>query len=360
MLERSAVDIAWDAAFSNKPLAGRLENLRKLSSREYYISEYRLSSLHQIVLVAESFDLEPLLRHLSCSAIDERDAQGRTALYWAALRGDSHYVSLLLKAGADYDSADDYGSRILSAAVISNNTQCVQAVLQANCNIHYIDADGYTPLHRCGRYSDNVEIVKLLLAYGADVNAKETRGFTPLMIATYNRHSHVARLLIDRGAKLDVQAKKGECALHHAIMAGDHHTVRYLLDRGADYRLRTNAKEMFLHYVARKTGDQKMLSILQAFPLTDAETTHKSRSLYSSALQLATSSPGCDSEWLEMFTALLRSYTHQEPLEKLNVGVQSKSPCSPNSCSKGARGCDSCADTVQELAFLLKVESAHA
>ena len=294
-----------------EPSARRLTSLRAFSSRKHYVSEYRLGRLHQAVLDQAPTQLEPLLFLSPHSTIEERDAHGQTPLYWAALRGDSHAVSLLLAAGADYNSTNAQGASVLTAAIRSTKTQCVQKLLENGCNVKHANADGYTSLHHSCRHSDDIEVTKALLARGADKDAKEVLGYTPLMIATFNRHHKVAKFLIDQGADLNAQARNGECALHHAIMAGDHPTARYLLERGADYQLRTKAGETFLHYTARKTGDQEMVSMLQSFSLGNTKSTHKVRSDCSSALQVAATLPGCNHKWLEMFMALIHTFADE-------------------------------------------------
>ena len=302
-----------------EPSARRLTSLRALSSRENYVSEYRLGRLHEAVLGLAPTQLEPLLLLSRPSTIKERDAHGQTALYWAALRGDSHAVSLLLAAGADCNSTNTQSASVLTAAIRSTNTQCVQKLLEKCCNVKHTNADGYTSLHCSCRHSDDIEVAKALLARGADKDAKEVLGYTPLMIATFNRHHRVAKFFVDQGADLDAQARNGECALHHAIMAGDHHTAHYLLEKGADHQLRTKASETFLHYTARRTGDQKMVSMLQSFSLGNAKSTHNARSDCSSALQLAVSSLGCDRKWLEMFRALIHTFAGVHSPEGLTL-----------------------------------------
>ena len=297
----------------------RLANLCTFKSREDYILENRFSYLHQTVLALLPFGLEPLLQQVPSHTIDEKDANGYTALHWAALRGDSHSASLLLSAGADNKSTDNHGSTVLTAAIRSDNPECVQKVLEGDCDINHTDTAGQTPLHRSCRYSNNVELTNTLLTRGANINAKNALGYTSLMIATFNKHTRVAKFLIDQGADLNIQASNGECALHHAIMVGDHETVHSLLERGADYRVRTNAKEIFLHYAARRTGDKNVIKVLLSFDLKGTEGSNECRSLSSTALQIASSSTENSDEWLGMFSALVLKFQHGSPHEDLKV-----------------------------------------
>ena len=70
--------------------------------------------------------------------------------------------------------------------------------------------------------SSSPELVKTLLDAGADVNAKDGRGMTPLMLAVATNHQNpaVIRMLLDRGANVDVQSNAGETAADWARKVG--------------------------------------------------------------------------------------------------------------------------------------------
>jgi ankyrin repeat protein len=90
-------------------------------------------------------------------------------------------------------------------------------------------------------YADNIEVVTLLLDRGADVNAKDEDGNTPLIVALSNPQTNdlnVIKLLLDRGADINAKNNDGRTALTYA-MDEDIPVIRLLLDRGAD----VNAKD---------------------------------------------------------------------------------------------------------------------
>ncbi|KAL9119073.1 MAG: hypothetical protein Q9187_004374 [Circinaria calcarea] len=305
-MRRSAIDIAWEVALTSNKLAKRMHILLALSSFQTYTLEHNLSPLHKTVLGLTDADLKSLLKRTTHNAVNDKDTHGQTALYWAALRGDSQAVSLLLAAGADVSIQTDRGARALNAALMSCDAQCVQKILKNDYDINYTQVDGCTPLHYSCRYKHSVKTVKAFLDLGADINAKEALGYTPLMIATFNRRTAVAMILIDQQANLDAQARNGECALHHAIMAGDHNTIRYLFEKGASCRLKTTARETLLHYAARRYGDQALLRILESFDLQSIGAEERNHPQKLTALQVAETNHACDVEWLEMFRALVR------------------------------------------------------
>jgi len=86
------------------------------------------------------------------------------------------------------------------------------------------------------------ESMDALLAAGADVEHRDTRGFTPLMIAAWTGRVDAARRLLDYGAKTDNRdTTKGRTALMWAALKGHAAFVRLLLKRGADPALQDNA-----------------------------------------------------------------------------------------------------------------------
>ena len=81
----------------------------------------------------------------------------------------------------------------------------------------------------------NVEVVKLLLAQGADVNGRETRrGQTALMWAVEQKHPQIARLLIEHGADVHARSRGGFTPLLFAAQQDDLDSVRVLLAAGVD------------------------------------------------------------------------------------------------------------------------------
>lgn len=62
----------------------------------------------------------------------------------------------------------------------------------------------------------DIDLVKKLVEYGADINDKIQRGITPLMMATRYQNVEMVKFLLSKGAKLDVKDDNGKTALDHA------------------------------------------------------------------------------------------------------------------------------------------------
>jgi ankyrin repeat protein len=95
---------------------------------------------------------------------------------------------------------------IHDAIVLGGDIEAVKQHLAAGVDVNAKDDDGGTPMYWAA-VNGRKEIVELLIAKGADVNAKSKRG-TPLHFAAKGGHREVAKLLIAKGA--DVNAKTGD------------------------------------------------------------------------------------------------------------------------------------------------------
>src|SRR5262245_14601711 len=127
-------------------------------------------------------------------------ADGATALHWAAQWDDDATAGMLLAAGANANAANAYGVTPLSLACTNGSGRMVERLLQAGARADAALATGETPLMMAAR-SGAGDAVKSLVARGADVNAKGTeRSQTALMWAAAERQSAVVRMLLEMGA----------------------------------------------------------------------------------------------------------------------------------------------------------------
>jgi ankyrin repeat protein len=78
-------------------------------------------------------------------------------------------------------------------------------------------------------YKGNQEIIKILLAKGADINAKTAQGFTPLYVASEVGHTESAQTLIAGHADINIQISEGLTPLHIAAQNGHKQIVLHLL-----------------------------------------------------------------------------------------------------------------------------------
>ncbi len=76
--------------------------------------------------------------------------------------------------------------------------------------------------------------VELLLAYSAEVDARNVGEMTPLHLAAIMQRPQMARLLLEQGADVDARSRANQTPLHHAALRGDHAMMQLLLEHHAD------------------------------------------------------------------------------------------------------------------------------
>jgi HEAT repeat protein len=123
----------------------------------------------------------------------------------------------------------------------------LKAYLARREDVNWRDVQGgRTKLHLAVA-EGNRESIEDLLARGADVNAKDETGTTPLFYAS---SAEIAELLLSKGADVNVRARGGATPLHAAVMTGSADFVGLLLAKGVDPNLKDGLGNTPLHYAA--------------------------------------------------------------------------------------------------------------
>ena len=139
----------------------------------------------------------------------------RTALHWAAEKGNADVVQLLIERGADVNSADRAKLTPLHLATEARADEIVADLLRADACPDARARGKQSPLHHACR-AGNVGIVRRLLAAGVKVELKNDDGNTPLIIAAGHAHPAVVVVLLEAGADVHATNREGETAIHLA------------------------------------------------------------------------------------------------------------------------------------------------
>ena len=191
--------------------------------------------------------------------VNASQADGATALHWAAHADNLAMADLLIRSGARTDAANDLDATPLHLACTNRSARMVERLLAAGANPNAKLLQGESILMTCARTGD-AKSVKALLVYGADVKWKEPEhDQTALMWAVAQSHPDVTALLLAFGANVrdrsraysqtvvDEQTQRagreelnydvmkgGMTPLLFAARAGDAESARLLLAKGAD------------------------------------------------------------------------------------------------------------------------------
>ena len=168
------------------------------------------------------------------AAVNERQADGATALHWAVHWDDVASAKALIQAGAHVNVENELGVTPLFIATADASAVMVETLLAAGADARTALPSGETALMAAARTGKH-DAVRALVSRGADPNAREhLRGQTALMWAAAEEHVEMVRVLLDLGARIDGASMAGHTALLSAARTGNIPVVELLLDRGAN------------------------------------------------------------------------------------------------------------------------------
>lgn len=241
-----------------------------------------------MLAVGDAAKVRMLLAH--GAEVNAKSQQGHTALTLAAGRaGSVEVVRLLLDHGAKL--AD---KNILGAAAHSGDIRVVKLLLEKGADPNDKKNLGGAPPVTAKRLSErskgrpqdflplglggniggtplmfaaitkNIEVMKLLLEKGADVNARTSRNGTALMLAAQIGDPAAVKLLLEKGAEINVRDEIGYTALLYAAVAecNDPAALKALLARGAEINIKGNDGETALKLAGRK-GNTAIVRLLK-------------------------------------------------------------------------------------------------
>jgi uncharacterized protein len=167
------------------------------------------------------------------SDANQAQADGMTALHWAAYHDETSIARLLLSAGAKATAGNRYAITPLTLACTNGNAELIRLLLKAGADPNTTILGGETVLMTAAR-NGRAEAVKALLDAGAKADATERSGQTALMWAAAEGHAEVIDLLIKAGADPRTRLRSGFTALHFAVREGRIPAVKALLKAGVD------------------------------------------------------------------------------------------------------------------------------
>lgn len=164
--------------------------------------------------------------------INTSDKDGMTPLYGAARAGYPNIVRLLLAVpGIDVNAVDKHGASSLYWAAREGHADIVKQLLAVpGIKVNSLDEYNCSPLHWAA-VGGKTDVVKLLLAApGIDINTQDMEGWSSLHAAAVKGHTEIVKLLLAvPGININTKDKEGGSPLHAAAYVGQVDVVKLLL-----------------------------------------------------------------------------------------------------------------------------------
>jgi ankyrin repeat protein len=165
------------------------------------------------------------------------------------------------------------GTPLCIAAAWNSNLEVLKYLVSRGADVNARNNDGATPLHYVAHHNpDNIEVFRYLVSQGADVNAKLHWGHTPLhdFAMRHGSNVEVLKYLVSKGAKVYAKNDWGDTPLHFAAKHNPNvEVLKYLVSQGAGVNAKNNGGWTPLHEAAAHNSNVEVLRYLVSVPGAD-------------------------------------------------------------------------------------------
>lgn len=184
------------------------------------------------LMIASEKGFIGLVRYLISKGANINVIASTTALIQAINFGHKEIAKMLILKGADvnaYPSNFHFAGNAIFFAVKKKNLEIVKLLLKYAANVNVVNCNSTTPLF----YADDIAIFKTLISAGANVNHENVNGYTPIMAEIMAGNLIKIKILLKAGAKLNHRNRYGETAYKIALQKNKYDIAKYLKSIGA-------------------------------------------------------------------------------------------------------------------------------
>nr|KAK5447113.1 hypothetical protein LTR18_002692 [Exophiala xenobiotica] len=265
--KESTVALAYTRMFGGLVSPLSVQTWQSMFDAEDFLESRRFPTLSKIVLqlTGKEGKLQQLLRNqleLSTCSINDTDAEGRTALSWAASRGDLESVKILLEFDADPNISSHRRQSPLHFPPqneFANSGEIMTELLKKNADVNCVDFHKRTPLIYGACNQRNIANLKPLFDFRADCNAQDMHERTPLSYATRMKRIETLKFLLDNGCDPSIPDNWGILPLMEAVQQNWHEGLKILLEYpAATSTERTKMQTSLLEEIALRADGETL------------------------------------------------------------------------------------------------------
>lgn len=172
-------------------------------------------------------------------------------IHKAASSGDYNRVKWLIeKDRAQVKIRDINNNTPLHSACQNARQNIVELLISNGADVNARNNYGRSPLHLAWREKGGARISQILIESGADINLEDHYGETPLSVAVAVGNKEMLGVLLEHHVKIPVRGDKGREILHRAASHGLKEIVDVMMDRGSDISTKNNDGGTLLHSAA--------------------------------------------------------------------------------------------------------------
>ncbi|XP_065677448.1 uncharacterized protein LOC101237623 isoform X1 [Hydra vulgaris] len=248
---------------------GHLEVIKYLIGQGIQINSTDINYKNCIHIALKENQIEVikfLLDNDQFNKMNSVDKNNRAPVHYAALKGNSQALQLLINKNAPIDIGDNQEKTPLHLASEFGHLHCVKLLISTSPGeVNATDARGMTPLH-LAVLNDHRDVIKLLIVSGANVYLRDNLDWSSLDYAAQNGKEKSLNILLSALLKKDyvnASDKNRYTPLHHAATEGHVECINLLLEHGANVQLQTNENKNCLYLAVENLQKEACMAIMQ-------------------------------------------------------------------------------------------------
>ncbi|WP_413741542.1 ankyrin repeat domain-containing protein [Sodalis sp. RH15] len=215
-------------------------------------------------------------------SLDIQDKQNNTAVIWlikslnnlgneTQIQTKLEIMENLFLAGANLTIAGTAGFTPMMYAVAVNSVPAFKMSYRSAEDFRCVNDAGETSLHLALKYDADPKILTVLIDLYKFMNVKDTRGYTPFMMASFRSRYDIMDTFLTKGGDINDFDAYGWTALMHAVNCDDVETMNYLLAKGASVLIKDCCNKDALN-IAQEQGRNHMVNLLLPKIKVESET----------------------------------------------------------------------------------------